>query len=127
MVNSDRLDLVVAQEPCYPGVVGTLSPLVMELSPADSVLLPVAYLAVGHLGECDAVGSSPARVNLEIGGDRHTHFHLKGLLAQMRQPPAAAASPRYRSNHVQHARHITLTSHPTCGTAGGAGGYALAG
>jgi hypothetical protein len=114
MVNSDRLDLVVPQEPCYPGVVGTLSPLVMEHSPADSVLLPVAYLAAGHLGERDAFGSPPARVNLVIGGDRHTQ------LSSQRPPRpdeastgGCGAASHHRSNQVRHARYITLTSHTT--------------
>jgi hypothetical protein len=93
VMDSDRLDLVVPQEPCDPSVVGTLGPLVMQRSPADTELLPIADLAAGHLGDCHTVGSSPTWVNLAIGGDRHTHFHLKGLLAAMRQALALAVPP----------------------------------
>lgn len=81
MADRDRLDPVVPQEPCHPGVMGTLGSHVMQRSPADRELLPVGDLAVGHAGDRDTIGSSPARVNLALGGDRHAHSHRKCLLA----------------------------------------------
>src|SRR5271165_5288872 len=76
MVNADRLNPVIPQEPCHPGMMSTLGPLIVESSPGDRELLPVADLAVGHLGDRDAVGSPPARVNLAIGSDRYAYLHL---------------------------------------------------
>ena len=46
MADGDRLDLVVPQEPCHPGVMGALGPLVVQCSPADRELLPAGDLAV---------------------------------------------------------------------------------
>src|ERR1019366_1095413 len=84
MVDSDRLHLVVPEEPCHPGVMATLGPLVVQRSPGDGELLPLVDLAVGHVGDRDAVGPTPARVDLAIGGDRHTHPHVESLLARNR-------------------------------------------
>src|SRR6266566_6089165 len=86
MADSDRLDLVVPQEPCHPGVMGTLGPLVMQRSPADRKLLPVGDLAVDHAGHRDTIGSAPARVDLALSGDRHTHPHVDNLLVANREP-----------------------------------------
>jgi hypothetical protein len=80
MADGDRLDLVVPQEPCHPGVMGALGPLVVQCSPADRELLPAGDLAVDHAGDRDTIGLSPARVNLAAGGDRHAHPHLECLL-----------------------------------------------
>ncbi len=33
MVDGDRLGSVIPQEPCYPGMMGTLGPLIVERSP----------------------------------------------------------------------------------------------
>jgi hypothetical protein len=41
-------------------MMGSLGALIVERSPGDGELLPVADLAVGHLGDRDAGGSSPA-------------------------------------------------------------------
>ena len=45
MADSDRVYLVVPQEPCHTGVMGTFSPLVVQRSPGDGELLPVAEMA----------------------------------------------------------------------------------
>src|ERR1019366_9874962 len=81
VADGDRLHLVVPQEPCHPGVMGALGALVVQRSPGDSELLPVADLAVGHVGDRDAVSTSPPQVDLAVGGDRHTHLHVECLLA----------------------------------------------
>jgi hypothetical protein len=76
MVNANRLDPVIPQEPCHPGMMSTLAPLIVESSPGDRELLPVADLAVGHLCDRNAVGSALARVNLAIGSERYAYLHL---------------------------------------------------
>jgi hypothetical protein len=102
MVNADRLNPVIPQEPCHPGMMSALGPLIVESSPGDRELLPVADLAVGHLGDRDAVGSPPARVNLAIGSDRYAYLHLDrppristGLLVGAAPSPGTAPLPRY--------------------------------
>jgi len=80
MVDSDRLDLAVPQEPRHPGVMGALGALVVQRSPADRELLQVGDLAVDHVGDRNTIGSSPARVDLALGGDRHADPHLQCLL-----------------------------------------------
>src|SRR5512146_3081096 len=76
MVNADRLDPVIPQEPCHPGMMSTFGPLIVKSPPADRELLPAADLAAGHLGDRDAIRPPPARVDLAIRGDRHAHLHL---------------------------------------------------
>jgi hypothetical protein len=56
---------------------GTLGSHVMQRSPADRELLPAGDLAVDHAGDRDTIGSSPARVNLALGGDRHAHSRVE--------------------------------------------------
>jgi hypothetical protein len=93
VVDSDHLDLVVPQEPCHPGVMGSLGSLIVQRSPADGELLPVADLAVGHVGDRDAVGSSPSRVDLAISGDRHTHFQAETSLPEREVAGYVGPSP----------------------------------
>ncbi len=97
MVNADRLDPVIPQEPCHPGMMGTLGPLIVESPPGDRELLPVADLAAGHLGGRDPAGPPPARVNLAIGGDRQ--------LQRIRGPYPHAAG---RDAHEKHVRYHQL-------------------
>ena len=63
MLGGDRLDLVVPQEPCDPGMMSALGALVMEGSPGNGELLPAADLAAGHIGDRYAISPAPARVN----------------------------------------------------------------
>src|ERR1022692_4210061 len=77
MANSHRVYLVVPQEPCHTGVMGTFGPLVVQRSPGNGELLPVADLLVGHVGDRDPVGSSPARVDLAIICDWHAYPHVE--------------------------------------------------
>ena len=75
MVNSDRLDLVSRRNRAARACGHPLSPG-HRAFPGEGEFLPVADLAIGYLGGCDAAGSSPTGVSLAIGGDCHTHFHL---------------------------------------------------
>lgn len=104
MVNGDRLDAIVPQEPRHPDMMRALGALIVQRSPADSELLPTGDLPVGHIGDGDAIGSSPARVHLTIGGDRHTHPHPGRLLtATVTSPPMSGCR-----------RHLDPTRHDGC-------------
>src|SRR5713101_8335765 len=59
MAHGDRVNLVVQQEPCHPGVMGTLGSLVMQRSPADRELLPAGDLDVDDAGDRDTIGAAP--------------------------------------------------------------------
>src|SRR5450631_2447994 len=93
MANSHRVYLVVPQEPCHTGVMGTFGPLVVQRSPGNGELLPVADLLIGHVGDRDPVGSSPARVDLAIICDWHAYPHVESLLAGARKFWAPLGSP----------------------------------
>src|ERR1019366_3090108 len=93
MANSHRVYLVVPQEPCHTGVMGTFGPLVVQRSPGNGELLPVADLLAGHVGDRDPVGSSPARVDLAIICDWHAYPHVESLLAGARKFWAPLGSP----------------------------------
>ena len=110
MLGGDRLDLVVPQEPCDPGMMSALGALVMEGSPGNGELLPAADLAAGHIGDRYAISPAPARVNFTIGGNRHAHG--RG------QRPAQLATPDAgRDQSLQHALQNILTRTP-CGRRG---------
>jgi hypothetical protein len=75
VVCGDHPDLVLTQEPGYPGMVGTLGSLVVQRSPANSEFLPAANLPVGQIGDRDPVGPSPAWIDLAVLRDRHANTH----------------------------------------------------
>src|ERR1035438_9968264 len=119
MANSDRVYLVVPQEPCHTGVMGTFGPLVVQRSPGNGELLPVADLLVGHVGDRDPVGSSPARVDLAIICDWHAYPHVESLLAGARKFWAPLGSPvldQTRRDSLLWASG--LTTHPVGGMTG---------
>jgi hypothetical protein len=49
-------------------VMGALGPLVVQRCPGNSEFMPVADLAVSHVGG-EAVSTSPPRVDLAVGGN----------------------------------------------------------
>ena len=101
MANSDRVYLVVPQEPCHTGVMGTFGPLVVQRSPGNGELLPVADLLVGHVGDRDPVGSSPARVDLAIICDWHAYPHVEKPPRRSPEILGASGFPRSRSNQTR--------------------------
>jgi hypothetical protein len=110
MLGGDRLDLVVPQEPCDPGMMSALGALVMEGSPGNGELLPAADLAADHISDRYAISPAPARVNFTIGSNRHAHG--RG------QRPAQLATPDAgRDQSLQHALQNILTRTP-CGRRG---------
>src|ERR1035438_844465 len=101
MANSDRVYLVVPQEPCHTGVMGTFGPLVVQRSPGDGELLPVADLFAGHVGDRDPVGSSPARVDLAIICDWHAYPHAGKPPRRSPEVLGASGFPRSQSNQTR--------------------------
>src|ERR1035438_6556933 len=101
MANSDRVYLVVPQEPCHTGVMGTFGPLVVQRSPGDGELLPVADLFAGHVGDRDPVRSSPARVDLAIICDWHAYPHAGKPPRRSPEVLGASGFPRSRSNQTR--------------------------
>jgi hypothetical protein len=93
MAHRDRLDLVVPQEPCHPGVMGALGALVVQRSPPDRELLPAGDLAADHAGDHDPIGAAPAPVDLALCGDRHTHPHVDSLLVARQDPCRMPTAP----------------------------------
>ena len=107
MLGRDRLDLVVPQEPCDPGMMSALGAPVMEDSPGNGELLPAADLAADHISDRYAISPAPARASFTIGGNSHAHG--RG------QRPAQLATPDAgRDQSLQHALQNILTRTP-CG------------
>src|ERR1022692_1603426 len=126
MANSDRVYLVVPQEPCHTGVMGTFGPLVVQRSPGDGELLPVADLLVGHVGDRDPVGSSPARVDLAIICDWHAYPHVEK--ASSAEPGSSGrlwvpVPDQTRRDSLLWASG--LTTHPVGGTSGRSWGMSV--
>ncbi len=91
MVGGDHLHLMVPQEPCYPGVMSTLGPLIMKLSPADGELLPVADLAAGFLRHGHPAGPArPQRGSTWPSAVTATHTLIPA------KPPAPDAASAWR-------------------------------
>jgi hypothetical protein len=63
MLGADRLDLVVPQEPCDPGMMSALGALVVEGSPGNGELLPAVDVATDHISGRSAISPVAARVN----------------------------------------------------------------
>lgn len=74
-------------------MMSTPGPLIVNSSPGDRELLPVADPAVGHLGDRDAAGS-PQRGSTWPSAVTDTHtFISASLLAGAEPPPGTAPLP----------------------------------
>ena len=93
MLGGDRLDLVVPQEPCDPGMMSALGALVMEGSPGNGELLPAADLTAGHISDRYAI--SPAqRGSTSPSAVIATHTFIPQDPSRRTRPAAGAARGR---------------------------------
>ncbi len=79
---------VLLHEAGDQGVMAALRALVVEAVPGDVILVPPSDLAAHHLGDGDAPGAAPARIDLT----RRRHGHAQGPTAP--PPPFSLAGAR---------------------------------
>jgi hypothetical protein len=75
VVDGDRLHLVIAQETRDPRVVGALRSAVVQGTPADVELAPVADRPILDVGHRDPFSAAPARIDGAGAGDWYANLH----------------------------------------------------
>ena len=104
-LSGDRLDLVVPQEPCDPGMMSALGALVTEGSPGNRELLPAADLAADHISDRYAISPAPARVNSPSGVIATLTFIPQDPSRRTRPAAGAISNARCQQGPVTAAEH----------------------